>query len=268
MDHARGARGDRIRGEIEAGIGWLTIDTPERRNALTSEMCQAITAELAAYAEDPAVHAVVLRGAGDKAFISGADISEFATEADTSLAAARVDEAFGASVAALESCPLPVIAMIRGFCMGGGVAMACGADLRIAADDALFAIPAAKLGIAYNYVSLRRLVETVGQAAAKDILFTGKRFDAQEAYRIGLVDYLVPAAKLESETQKLLETIAGNAPLSIRAAKAGIHEIVQKGPQADLEMVAGMLRQCVTSEDFREGQAAFQEKRQPVFKGR
>ncbi len=268
MDDARDARGDRVRGEITAGIGWLTIDNPQRRNALTSEMCQAITARLAAFAQDETVHAVVLRGAGDKAFISGADISEFATEADTSVAAAKVDEAFGESVASLESCPLPVIAMIRGFCMGGGVAVACGADIRIAADDAQFAIPAAKLGIAYNFISLRRLVETVGQGAAKDILFTGKRFDAQEAYRIGLVDYLVPAVELGAETQKLVETIAGNAPLSIRAAKAGIHEIVQKGPEADLDMIAGMLRQCVTSEDFREGQAAFREKRAPLFKGR
>ena len=268
MDDTGDDPGDRIRGEIKAGIAWLTIDNAERRNALTSEMCQAISARLAAFAADDAVHVVVLRGAGDRAFISGADISEFATEADTSLAAAKVDEAFGASVAALESCPLPVIAMIRGYCMGGGVAMACGADLRIAADDAQFAIPAAKLGIAYNFVSLRRLVETVGQAAAKDILFTGKRFDAQEAYRIGLVDYLVPVAEFEAETQRLVETIAGNAPLSVRASKAGIHEIVQKGSLADLEMVAARLRQCVTSEDFREGQAAFREKRQPVFKGR
>jgi enoyl-CoA hydratase/carnithine racemase len=235
------------------GIAWLTFDHPARRNALTMAMSRSLLAELERIEADSEAHVVVLRGAGDEAFMSGADISE---QDDP-----EQPEAITAWYAALAAMTKPVLAMVRGFCLGGGLATALEADLRIAAHGSLFGIPAARLGIGYPYDAVQRLVGLVGPAVAADILYTGRRLPAEEALRVGLIQELVAGDELEERVTQIAATIAGNAPLTIRAAKAAI-----RGGERD--EVDRLVAACRTSEDLAEGRRAFFEKRPPVFRGR
>jgi enoyl-CoA hydratase len=256
----------RIETAVEGPIGWLVFDNQKRRNAMSLGMWRGVSDALTAFAADPAIRAVIMRGAGEAAFVSGADISEFEANRNDAPAAAAYAAATDGAWHALETFDKPLIAMIRGFCFGGGLAIAMKADLRIAAEGALFAIPAARLGIAYPPHSVRDLVSLAGPAAAKEILFTGHRMVATEALRLGLVNRVVPENHLEAETKVLCATLASNAPLSIRAAKEVIDQIARGAP--DPVRVKQLVADCFDSADYAEGRRAFLDKRRPLFTGR
>jgi enoyl-CoA hydratase/carnithine racemase len=258
----------KILARIEDGIGWLTFNQPEKRNAISLEMWEAVAAAAERFATDPEVRVVVMSGAGGKAFASGADISQFETMRDSAAAEANYSATSSMARKRLEALDKPLIAMIQGFCIGGGCATALVADLRITADDGKFGIPAAKLGVAYAYHSLRRLVALVGPAVAKEIMFTGRFLDAAEALRVGLVNRVVPADQLESTVREMAQVMARNAPLSIRASKVAIDQIAGDPALADQQKFDALYRACFDSADYAEGRAAFMAKRPPVFTGR
>jgi len=258
--------GGRVEAVKDGGIGWVVFDHPERRNAVSVGMWRAIPGVVAGLEADPAVRVLVLRGAGDTAFISGADISEFQ---QTRTGAAAVDYDAGSTQAfqAVARCAKPVLAMIHGFCIGGGVAIALTADVRYAADDAVFGIPAARLGVGYPVDGVASLMEIVGASAAKEILFTARRFDAAEALSRGLVNAVMPKAELEVFVRGAAGTIAGNAPLTVRTAKLTVRELSRPTGERDEGAMAAAVAACAASADYAEGIAAFLEKRPPKFRG-
>ena len=259
---------DKILLDKRAGVGWLTINNPERRNAISLEMWEAMGSAFQEFENDAEVRCVVMRGAGDKAFASGADISQFdehRSNADAAEAYGKVSKGVRQQMIAFEK---PLIAMIRGFCMGGGLGIAMTADLLIAADDAVFAIPAARLSIAYDFVNLSNLVHLVGPIKAKEILLTARRFDAGEALQMGLINSVVPVAGLEAAVDDLTGCLVDNAPLSLKASKLTIDEVVKDAGERDMARVEALSRACFDSEDYAEGRAAFMEKRKPAFRGR
>ena len=259
---------DKMRAEKDGGVGWMIFNNPARRNAISLEMWQAIADILEDFGADPAVRVVVMRGAGDKAFVSGADISQFEDQRADAEAARHYNQVADGARAAMAALDKPLIAMIRGYCLGGGVAIAMAADMRIAADDARFGIPAARLGIAYGFGYLKKLVDLVGPAYAKEILLTARRLSAEEALRIGLVNHVVPVAELEAVVRETCATIIDNAPLSLIANKATIDEILKEPGERDLARIDELARQCFDSADYAEGRRAFMEKRKPVWSGR
>lgn len=259
---------DKILAEVTDGVGWLTINNPERRNAVSLDMWDAMRQAVEAFGGDPAVRCVVLRGSGEKAFASGADISQFEKERADADAAARYATISRAGRDALLGLEKPLLAMIRGFCMGGGLGIAMTADLRIASDDAVLGIPAARLGIAYDAQNVTNLVSLVGPSRAKDILITGRRLDAHEALAMGLVNRVVPVAELEGAVADVTARIVDNAPMSMRASKLSVNEVVRGEVARDDALIAGLGRACFDSEDYREGRRAFMEKRPPRFTGR
>ena len=258
----------KILARIEDGIGWLTFNQPEKRNAISLEMWEAVSAAAERFAADPAVRVVVMSGAGGKAFASGADISQFEKLRDSAEAEAKYSAISSQARQRLENLGKPLIAMINGFCIGGGCATALVADIRISAEDGRFGIPAAKLGVAYAWYSLRRLVALVGPAMAKEIMFTGRFLDAQDALRTGLVNRVVPVDQLESVVRDMAATIARNAPLSIRASKEAIDQIAGEPAKIDQVKFEALYRACFDSADYAEGHAAFMAKRPPTFTGR
>jgi enoyl-CoA hydratase/carnithine racemase len=252
----------------QGGIGRITFTNPAHFNAMTLAMWRTLPSLLADFAADPAIRCVVLRGAGDKAFVSGADISEFARERADAEGIARYNATVDAANQALKTFAKPTVAMIRGFCLGGGLGLALCCDLRVAAADASFAVPAAKLGLGYGYAGVKQLADLVGPAFAKEIFYTGRRFSAEEAGAMGLVNRVVPVAALAATVDALSATIAGNAPLTLAAAKQCVAAWA-KGPDADdLARCAEMVDRCFTSADYAEGRRAFAEKRTPRFQGR
>jgi len=259
---------DKMIAEKDGPIGWMIFNNPERRNAVSHEMRLAIMEILDDFSHDDSVRVVVMKGAGDKAFVSGADISQFektrATSADRKHYGA-ISQQVQDRYAALEK---PLIAMIHGYCLGGGLRTALNADIRIASDDAQFGVPAGRLGIAYDFDSVRKLVEAVGQSRAKAILLTAQRYSAEEALGMGLVNQVVPRAELENTVRGIALTIADNAPLSARAAKATVAQVVKDPQDRNMARCVAMIEACFTSEDYVEGRRAFMEKRKPVFRGR
>jgi enoyl-CoA hydratase len=253
--------------ETEDGVGLITFNQPEKRNAMSVDMWRGMGEILDAFAADDAIRVVVLTGAGHKAFVSGADISQFEQQRADASAQIEYDRLTSAGREKLAEFPKPVIARIRGFCLGGGLGIAMQADLRIAATDSEFGIPAARLGIAYGFDMVRKLVSLVGPAHARTLLFTGSRIDAEEAQRIGLVNRVVPDQDLSDTVLELARRIADNAPLSVRAAKRAVNAAVKSESERDAAAVHAAVAACFDSADYREGRTAFMEKRTPRFTG-
>ena len=257
---------DRIVARKEGAVGWLVFNNPERRNAVSLEMWQAIAQVLDDYQSDPEVRVVVLTGAGDKAFASGADISQFEKHRSTAEGVQRYEATSDAAMQRLKRLDKPTLAMIRGYCLGGGLNIAAACDLRIAAEDSRFGIPAAKMGLGYRAEAMKALVDIVGAAFTREIMITARQFSAAEALRMGLAHKVVPVAELEATTRQYCEMIAANAPLTIRAAKRVIREVTKA--EHDAVACRAWVKECFESEDYAEGRRAFMEKRKPVFTGR
>jgi len=258
--------GGRVHGERDGAIGWVVFDHPERRNAISVEMWQAIPGLLSELESDGDIRVLVLRGAGEEAFVSGADISEF-EKRRTGDQAQAYDELNSCAYRAIASVSKPVLAMIHGFCVGGGVGIALQADLRYAAEGARFAVPAARLGLGYSASGLETLVRLVGPSATKEILFTARRLSAGDAQRVGLVNAVLPGEELEGAVRDAAGRMAANAPLTLRSVKSICRELAQPVSQRDNAAVTAGISACFESEDFREGVRAFLEKRPPRFRG-
>ena len=254
--------------EKDGGIGWMIFNRPERHNAVSFEMWQAIPDIVADFAADEAVRVIVLKGAGERSFVSGADISQFEKNRASADAIAVYNAATEQATQALNNVEKPTIAMIRGYCLGGGCSIALSCDFRIASDNSTFAIPAAKLSVGYGYSGIKKLMDLVGPSFTKEIFFTARQFTAEEAHAMGLVNRVLPQDKLEEYVREFAGTMAANAPLTLRAVKAAVAEGVKDSGKRDLERVQRLVEACFTSEDYKEGRTAFMEKRPPVFKGR
>lgn len=253
---------------VDDGVGVITFNNAEKRNAMSLEMWEGLGNALTELRDDPAVRVVVLVGAGDKAFVSGADISQFEKNRHNAQASEEYSRRSEAQRALLANYPKPTIACIRGFCLGGGMQVAMLTDMRFAAENSHFGIPAARLGIAYGFDGLRHLVSLVGPSWARLIMYTGMRINSAEALRIGLVDSVLPDGELWNATMEIARTISGNAPLAIQAAKITIREVLKDESKRDMEAVKAIGMACMDSEDFKEGRTAFMEKRKPKFKGK
>ena len=258
---------DKLLSRRDAGVGTIIFNNPGRHNAVSLQMWEATKRVLDQFAADEEVRVVVLTGAGGKAFVSGADISKFASERATLEAARAYNAKTDAVFTGIYEFPKPTIAMIRGYCLGGGVGLASCCDLRICSDDAKFAVPAAKLGLGYAYVGLKRLVDIVGPSFAKEIFYTARQFSAQEASVMGLVNRVVPAADLESSVKSITDMICANAPLTIKAVKFAVGEALKDESKRNVARANEMVEACFASSDYTEGRTAFLEKRKPVFTG-
>ena len=258
---------DKMIAEKDGGIGWMIYNNPARHNAMSMEMQEAVPQILEDFQADPDVRVVVIRGAGEKAFISGADISEFEKRRSSPETIKQYNESGRLAAVAYANLEKPLIAMIQGYCMGGGLLTAMSADIRIASEEAQFGIPAARLGLGYEFGGVRPLVTLVGPAYASEILFSARRFSAEEALRMGLINRVVPKPELEASVRELAGSIAENAPLTVRAAKAGILQSVKDRETRDLDRVEQLVRECFESGDYIEGRRAFMEKRKPDFRG-
>ncbi|HUY26808.1 MAG TPA: enoyl-CoA hydratase [Candidatus Binataceae bacterium] len=252
----------------EAPLGWIVLNRPQVRNALNLQTWKRIPEAIEELENDAAVRVIVMRGATPEAFISGADISEFPSLRADAQQARAYREAPGRAIAAMLECCKPIIAMISGVCIGGGVQVALSCDIRIAARGTRMGVPAARLGLAYPLDGVIALMNTVGPANARDILLSARLFDADEALHMGLVNRVVEGAELEAQVIDYASRMAANAPLTMQAAKTAIREGLKDPEARDRAAVSELVAQCFDSEDYREGVRAFMEKRRPKFQGK
>ncbi len=262
----RTERTDKMLAEKDGALGWLIFNNPARHNAVSMAMWQAMPRILDEFEADPDIRVVVLRGAGARAFISGADISEFETVRASNFEA--YEEAYERAIERLYRTHKPKIAMIDGYCMGGGVAVALGCDLRLASAKSRFAIPAAKLGVSYRVHAIKRLMDVVGPAMTKEIFFTARPFTAAEALGSGWVNRVVPEEDLEPLVHEYVTAIAANAPLTIQGVKATVEALAQDPPERTRAEAERLVAPCFDGEDHNEGRRTFMEERKPSIRGR
>lgn len=258
---------DKIIAKRDGAIGWLIFNNPERRNAFSRDMAIRAAEVIDEFEADDSVVVVAVTGTGGKSFVSGADISEFEKYRKDQATAAKYEKQTRAMFTKLRDIQKPTVAVIQGYCFGGGMGVACACDLRICSDDSIFSIPAARLGIGYRANATRWVVDAVGPANAKEILLTARRYGAAEAFRIGLVNRVVPVAEFEAFTQEYLATIADNAPLSMLTSKVTVNEVSKGLGECNDALCDELANACADSADYREGRTAFMEKRRPVFTG-
>lgn len=258
---------ERVNTWLDASTLFIEFNNPARHNALSVDMWEAVPVLLALAEQDSRVRLVVFKGAGEKAFVSGADISQFEDMRAAKEAVTRYESMAEAALMGIYNFSKPTLACIRGYCIGGGVNVAISCDMRIAASDAVFSVPAGRLGLGYRYSAMKNLVDLIGPGAAKDLFFTARRIDAAEAHRLGLVSRIASVEALPGLLAEYTRALHDNAPLTIQAAKFITREILKASPEADLAHCQRLIRGCFDSADYAEGRKAFMEKRQPVFRG-
>jgi len=252
----------------DGAIGRMVFNNPARHNAVSLEMWEGAETIIDDFASDPAIRVIVVSGAGGKAFVSGADISKFESERASEEAVKHYNATTDRFHTKLGALTKPTIAMIRGYCIGGGVSLATGCDLRICSDNSRFGIPAARLGLGYGHKGIRKLMDLVGPASAKELFFTAKQFTAQQALIMGLVNQVVAEAELETFVDDYAKAIADNAPLTVTQVKRTVTELLRDPAERDIALTEGLVADCFASEDYIEGRRAFMEKRKAQFRGR
>jgi len=261
-------RSDKMLSRKDGRVGTMIFNNPERHNAVSLEMWQAAAKILRDFAADDEVRVVVLTGAGGKSFVSGADISKFGDERATREAVERYGAATEDVYAGLASFPKPTIAMVQGYCIGGGLSLAICCDLRFCSQGSRFGLPAAKLGLGYGYAGLKRFIDTLGPTHTRDIFFSARQFDAAEALAMGVVNRVLPDSDLASSVREYAEGVASNAPLTVEAIKRISLEVLKPESERDLKLAADLAARCFASRDYVEGRQAFLEKRKPLFTGK
>ncbi|MDP3492020.1 MAG: enoyl-CoA hydratase [Hyphomonadaceae bacterium] len=257
--------GGRLIAAQEGSIGWITFNQPERLNAVRRDMWDDLPAAVASLTANPQTRVIVVKGAGDKAFISGADIAEFEVQRHDAASNRSFTAAVTAATSSLIEAGIPVVAMINGFCIGGGMVIASACDIRICSEGSRFGVPAGKLGLGYELDNLARLQSIVGRGIAMEMLATARHFSAQEAMAAGFVNRIVPPAMLESTIREMAEQIAMTAPLSFAAAKLASRAAIDPARQDEAQSA---IDTCFDSDDFKEGRAAFRDRRIPTFAGK
>jgi len=250
------------------GIGRITIHNPKRHNAMTLDMWQQMPSAIEDFSQDEAVRLVIITGSGERAFCAGADISQFEENRSSEDAQQIYNDAVGTASLAIDNMEKPTLARIRGYCLGGGLGLALRCDLRIASEDATFAVPAAKLGIGYGMAGIKQLNDLVGPSFTKEVFYTARQFTALEAYSMGMINRVIPASELDEYISDYEQRISGNAPLTIKATKLAVQELTQQDNPPDWVTADQWVKDCFDSDDFVEGRRAFMEKRKPVFTGK
>ncbi len=259
---------ERVQTWLEGRALHIRFNNPARHNALSVDMWEAVPPLLRIAEHDERVRIVVFSGAGEKAFVSGADISQFEDMRAAREAVAHYEQMAETTLTGIHDFPKPTLACIRGWCIGGGVNVAIACDLRIAATDAVFSVPAARLGLGYRYSAMKNLVDLIGPGAAKDLFFTARRIDAAEAKSLGLVSRVGAPEALDALLAEYVTALSENAPLTVMAGKAITREILKASTDLDMAQCASLIRGCFESADYTEGRTAFMQKRRPVFTGR